>query len=96
MSKHTSPVSLQYGRKVLKASVEKCGAKNFSTLLSLTIFRPKGAVGVHHPQGDCFAILMMIGSFERTDKRTAASKEEIQLQLQLQLLTRIDAVSVFP
>jgi hypothetical protein len=39
---------------------------------------------------------MMIGSFERTDKRTAASKEEIQIQIQLQLLTRIDAVSVFP
>ena len=30
----------QYERKVLRAFVEKCGAKNFRTLLSLTIFRP--------------------------------------------------------
>jgi hypothetical protein len=45
------------------------------------------------PQGACFAILMMIGSFERTDTRIVDSEEEIQSQLVT--THRINAVSLF-
>ena len=53
--------------------VEKFQNLTFANNLSPHIFRPKGAVGRHHPQDVCFYILMMIRSVERTDTRIVDS-----------------------
>jgi len=52
---------------------EKFQNLTFANHLSTHIFRPKVAVGGHHPLGVCFAILMMIHSVERTDTRIVDS-----------------------
>jgi len=57
---------------------EKFQNFTFANHLSTHIFRPKGAIGRHHPQDVCFDILMMNHSVERTEKRIVASEAEKQ------------------